>query len=661
MRTLSIAIAFGLVSVAHASAQQQPDTFRLRELVVTATRLPTRISDAPGTVTVLTADDLRARGVRYVTEALRLVPGVAVAQSGGPGSLTSLFIRGGEADYVQVLVDGVQVNDPGGTYNWAHLRTEDVDRIEIVRGPVSVLYGSDAVSGVVQIFTRAGGPPRLEINATGGRGDKREPGINNTYRTDAVDALLAGSTSTGGVSLRYGGSYARHETNGLYAFNSNYDNTNLSARVGAYAQRADLAFTVRRTESEFHYPTSGSGAVVDRNQFFTGESLVLGADAGVRVHRALELRLLATSHENDTRTDNPEDEAGDGFFWNTSQIERRSLDARLNAQLARNVVATLGAEHERQHGVTAFESVSPFGTFTDDTDERRRNTGVYAQLHGSVISRLTATLGARLDDNDAFGTFRTGRAALNWQPHDATRVHAALGSAFKEPTFFENFAAGFARGNAELEPESSRSWEAGAEHTLADGKLTFCATWFDQRFRNLIQYTGTPPSPNAPNYFNVGAATARGAELTVRADLPHVTVSGSYTHTRTRVTEAGFGGDRAFEDGSPLLRRPRHQASASAHFALMSALQANVDVLHFGARDDLDFTNPAEFQGVRVELPSYTTVDIALEYGVLQRARAGFDVTLRVRNALDEQYQEIYNYPAPGRVVQAGVRARFGF
>jgi vitamin B12 transporter len=149
-----------LLIAASAAAAQQPDTLRLKQIVVTATRLPISIADAPGSVSVLYGDELLAAGIRTVPDALRLVPGVAVAQSGGLGGITSLFMRGGESDYVQVLVDGVQMNLPGGSFNWAHLRTEDIDRIEIVRGPASVLYGSDAVAGVVQIFTRAGGTRR---------------------------------------------------------------------------------------------------------------------------------------------------------------------------------------------------------------------------------------------------------------------------------------------------------------------------------------------------------------------------------------------------------------------------------------------------------------------------------------------------------------------
>ncbi|MBR9991084.1 MAG: TonB-dependent receptor, partial [Gemmatimonadetes bacterium] len=192
MRTYLIAgvVLLGTLPLS-AEAQQEPDTVKLRELVVTATRFETPIANAPGSITVLDGNAMRRNGQRFLIDALRTVPGVTLAQSAGPGALTSLFIRGGESNYVQVLVDGIQINDPGGSFDWAHLRTEDIERVEIVRGPASVLYGSDAVSGVVQIFTRDGGAPRLEAGINSSRGD-RHGESGSAFDTHACDASVTG-------------------------------------------------------------------------------------------------------------------------------------------------------------------------------------------------------------------------------------------------------------------------------------------------------------------------------------------------------------------------------------------------------------------------------------------------------------------------------------
>jgi vitamin B12 transporter len=638
------------------------DTFRLRDIVVTAARLPIRLADAPGTITVLHGGDLRERGIRYVSDALRTVAGLTVVQSAGPGALTSVFIRGGESDYVQVLVDGIQVNDPGGAFDWAHLRAEDIERIEILRGPGSVLYGSDAAAGVIQVFTRSGGPPRLEVGASSGFGDKRADDADGTYRTRAFDASLSGATmlSRPGIRLNYGATAARHESNGLYAFNSDYDNTAVTGRLQLITPRLDAALTARASDNTYHYPTSGSGAIVDTNQFSTGDTRSFGLDAGYRLTPALELRMLATAHSADSRTEDPPEPGADARYWRTSEQTRRKLDARMNARFGPAAVVTGGVEREWQDAATAYESVSEFGTFGETTDDERSNTGWYAQLHTTRLAGVAATVGGRIDRNDEFGTFHTGRAALSWTPLEGSRAHAAWGTAFKEPTFYENYATGFVRGNPHLEPEHVRSLEAGVEHAFAGGRFSAGATWFRQRFRNLIQYTAAAPDPEAPNYFNVGSARARGVELSARALLGGLSAAAQYTYTSTAVTDAGFGGDMAFRQDQPLLRRPRHAATVTAAMPVLPSLRGFVELRHTGSRDDLDFTDPARWDGVRVRMPAFTTLDAGAEIRALRTAATDVAVTLRVLNAFDTRYEEIYNFPAAGRVLQVGVRAGRG-
>jgi vitamin B12 transporter len=661
MRRLLVGVTAVLLAAPQAQAQvQEPDTFRLQEVVVTATRLRTPLAAAPGTVSVLTQEDLRARDTRLVADALRLVPGVAVMQSAGPGSQTSVFIRGGGSDYVQVLVDGVQVNEPGGAFDWAHLRAEDVERIEIVRGPASVLYGSDAVAGVVQIFTRAGGAPRMSAAITSGRGPRHAG--DGTYTTDAFDAALSGRTmlSRGRPRLDYGFSAAHLGSNGLYPRNNDYDNTSLAGRLQLAGRSGDAAITARRGSNDLQYPTTGSGAVVEREQFATGETLSLALDAGYHPLRWLELRLLATSHAAVGRTENPPSELDETSFWSTHEITRRKLDARLNGELPFGAVLTVGVEQQWQRAITALESLSSFGPYTDETDEERKNAAGYAQLHGSPYRGVAVTLGARIDDNDAFGTFRAGRAALSWTPVAAARLHGSIGTAFKEPTFFQTYATGFTRGNPDLQPEQARSVEAGGEYVLGRGAFSFGATAFHQHFYNLVQYTAAPAAQDAPNYHNIGGARSRGFELTTRGEHAGLDVGLAYTLTRTRVTDEGSGADVAFQQGQRLLRRPEHQATASMAYAATPTSRLLLDVRYVGARDDLDFTDPMQWAGVRTALPAHTIVDLGVEHAMLRRAGYAVDLNVRLRNALDSRYEEIFNFPTAGRVVQAGLRGTFG-
>ncbi|HSJ24125.1 MAG TPA: TonB-dependent receptor [Longimicrobiales bacterium] len=663
MDALTVTAAAALLLPAAGNAQRatnaDADTFRLAPVVVTATRLPTPITEAPGSITVISGEELRARGVRTVADAVRLAPGVAVAQSGGPGGLSAVFMRGGESDYVQVLVDGVQANEPGGAFNWAHLDAADIDRIEIVRGPASVLYGSDAVAGVVQVFTRSGGEPRIQAGATTRSGSRIDS--ERAYRTHTLDASLAGGMDVialAGTVLDYGVNASRTSSTGMYAFNSDYGATTASTRLNLRADRGDVALSARLNDNTYHYPTTGSGAVVDPNQFATGRSWSLGADLGYRVVQALELRLHATSYRTDSRTEDPADHDDDGSFWSTGELVRDRVDARANWRLGAMTLST-GVDRQWQHGTTELESVSEWGVYTDETDDRRTNTGGYAQIHGVVVPGVAITLGGRLDRNSVFGSFATGRAAASWAPAAGTRVHAAAGTAFKEPTFFETYAVGFTRGNPDLQPEESFSWEAGLEHGLLDGRISGSATLFRQRFRNLIQYTAAPPSETAPHYNNVGSASANGLELGAAADLtPRLALNGHYTLTRTNVTDEGYGTDVAFRQGERLLRRPEHLVTVGATLRATDALRAMLDVRHVGEREDLDFTDPARWEGIRTTLDAYTTVDAGAELGLFRRSAAAMTVTLRVRNVFDTDYVEIYNFPRPGRVFELGGRTR---
>ena len=651
------------VHTAPDTAHAKQDTLRLRELVVTATRLETSIADAPGSITVLTGESLRSSGTRFLSDALRGVPGVALAQSAGPGALTSLFIRGGESDYVQVLIDGVQVNDPGGSFDWAHMRTEDIERVEIVRGPASVLYGSDAVSGVIQIFTRAGTAPRIEAGISGSRGDKRGTDPTGSYDTHTFDTALTGRTaiaSTGDAAIAYGISASRTASTGLFSFNSDYDNTLLAGRMKLETNRGDVALTTRFTGNEYHYPTSGSGEIVDRNQFSTGTTRSFGADAGYRIADPVELRILTTLHDTDSRTEDPPDPEGGDTYWSTTDQRRTALDARVNIDLPHTSVLTIGAEREWQEARTASESISEFGTFADDTHDERTNTGWYAQVHGAPFDRMSLTLGGRIDDNQEFGVFRTGRAALSWRPVTALRLHASLGTAFKEPTFYENFATAYSRGNPDLEPEQARSRDIGAELVALSGRLSIGATWFDQRFRNLIQYTFDTPTPDDPNYFNIGAARARGVELSATASVRSLTASATYTHTSTRVTDDGFGEDLAFQEGRQMLRRPAHQAALNASLKISTSLTAQLDARHVGSRDDLDFTDPQQWSGIRTTLDPYTLVNTGIVYRLPRRIGGDIDLSAGVRNLFDREYEEIYNFATPGRVIHLGIRAGLG-
>ena len=245
-----------LVGAAALRAQEPRDTVQLPELVVTATRLPMPLAATTAAVTVISGDELRSHGIATVSDALRTVNGSAVVETGPLGSATSLFLRGGESNMVRVLLDGVPLNAPGGAVDLSNLSTDDVERIEIVRGPASVLYGSDAVAGVVQIFTRGGAGAHWEAGARGG-----------SFGSRSADVRLA----TGGAVADASLSASHLSTDGIYAFNNAYRDDVVAASAGLVPDaRTTARLTVRYTNALYHYPTDGSGNVVYHDQFQTG-------------------------------------------------------------------------------------------------------------------------------------------------------------------------------------------------------------------------------------------------------------------------------------------------------------------------------------------------------------------------------------------------------
>ncbi|MBI4421168.1 MAG: TonB-dependent receptor, partial [Gemmatimonadetes bacterium] len=443
MRYVIRACTLLLIGGREAVAQSPRDTFQLSEIVVTATRVPTSRASVASTVTVIPGEVLRAQGVRYVADALRLVPGAAVAQNGSFGAVTSLFLRGGESDYVKVLVDGVPLNAAGGAIDLGGLTADNVDRIEIVAGPTSVLYGSDAVAGVVQIFTRRGrGPGAVETGFRAG-----------TYGSRMLEAALSG----GRDDLDYSFSASRFTTDGSYAFNNGARNAVASGRVHlAPDARTDGTLTLRYQDNVFHFPTDGAGRLVDQNQFTYEHGTTIALEAGRLFTDRLEARLQLTSHQRDGGADDRKDGAADtlGFyaFQSLNRGERRSADLLANWHAGNRGVVTLGGrlELEQERGFNA--SQSQFGPSSGQSDFSRTNRAYYAQALLEPRRGLSLTAGSRLDDNGSFGAFATYRVGASYRLA-GTRIRGSLGSGFKEPTFFENFATGFVTGNPALKPE----------------------------------------------------------------------------------------------------------------------------------------------------------------------------------------------------------------
>ncbi|MDQ3950194.1 MAG: TonB-dependent receptor [Gemmatimonadota bacterium] len=645
------AVLAAATATAELHAQESRDTTRLATVVSTATRVPVSQAAAPVAVTVITGESLRARGITHVADALRDVPGVALAQAGSAGAQTALFLRGGESKYVKVLVDGVSVNEAGGAFDFGTLTTYNVDRIEVVRGPTSVLYGSDAVTGIVQIFTQRGrGRPHVAATARAG-----------TYATYDSDVTLGGAA--GPATFSFGVSSFR--TSGIYPFNSGYRNDGLSGLVHLTPdERTEARLSVRYSDNRLHFPTTGSGVPADSNQFRSQDRLVLGLDVGRFFTPRIQGRLMLASNAADVGGANDPDSPGDSldfYFRSISNSRRRSADANVTASLTGVAWLTLGVHAEEQREVAFTQGRSRFGPSNSPPFRAtRRSRAAYTQLLMSAGEAASATFGGRYDHSETFGGFATYRLAANVRIASASRVRAAVGTAFREPQFYENFTTAFTVGNPDLRPERTASWELGASQDIGQ-RATLAASYFAQRFTNMIDYTFSPPAADSANYYNIARATANGVEVEGRTTTPlGLTLDASYTRLWTHVLDPGFdpSSGALLVQGARLLRRPTHSASAALTYARSSRGSISLGVHRVGDRDDRDYSG---FPAAPVRLPWYTRVDVGGEVRVTEprAGTPGATVSLRVDNVENRAYQTVYGFAAPGRAILGGFRLDF--
>jgi vitamin B12 transporter len=367
--------------------------------------------------------------------------------------------------------------------------------------------------------------------------------------------------------------------------------------------------------------------------------------------------LQLAANEVHAVSDDQRDFAADASFSrDDARSHRRTADARLDFALPADAVLTAGYEYQHQRekrtGTSSFGDPLPF-------DETRFNHAYYGQLVAGSSSGFSAVLGGRIDDNERFGVFTTGRVAVSMGLGEAIRVRTAIGTAFKEPAFDEVYTTTFTIGNAALSPERSVSMEVGADVGLPGEVATVGVTVFRQDFRDMIQYVlGEAPDFRGHNE-NLASARASGAEVEVQLrPLGPVTLGGAYTFLETSVRDAGNGAFGVFEAGKPLLRRPRHSGTARLTYRAGTMATAHVALQQVGRRDDYDFND-----GRRIILPGYGRMDIGVEIPVHRRSSgaAWTLLTLRVDNVFDRRYEPVLNFPAAGRVLLAGARLGASF
>lgn len=620
----------------------------LDEVVVVANRTPEPLSKVGSSVTVLDDAAIKSSQLTVMSDLMATTPGLSVARTGGVGQPTSVFIRGAESDQTVVLIDGVQINDPSATagqFDFQNLLTDDVSRVEILRGAQSTLYGSQAMGGVVSITTAD--PER----ATGGA-VTAEGGSHNT-------GLVSGNVGAKDDALMWRLSGGWYGTSGIPAFDARYGGTRLCAsQIGnasgqvRYDVSPDIQLDMRgyyvNSRTDFDGYDTPSGTFGNDNEYGRVQQYI--GYAGVTQHspdRSLTNRIAYQYTSTTTRDYDPNAPASYGSpstetFYGVGRNERGEYQGTW--VLAPHYQLVAGAQHERSTIDTdspAFDYSGPMPTRNYDTIDSG-----YAQLQAEVASGLTLTGGERYDRHDIFGGHSTGRLAAAWNLNDGlTILRSSFSQGFKAPSLYQLFGN---YGSLQLRPEAGQSWDAGVEQHALDQRLMMSATYFERYSRDLIEFfdcvsLSACPNPFGGYYANIARAAAYGVELqTSFRATDQLSLSGNYTFT---ATEDKSPGSSTFGDELP--RRPREMANASANYQWTSPLSTNVAVRYAGPSYD----DPAD----RIKLGGYVLVDLRVAYAVLSRV----EVYARVENIADKHYETAYRYGTLGRVAYAGARMSF--
>jgi vitamin B12 transporter len=636
------------------AATNPPGVPTIKEtVVVTATGKEESISQVGASITVLTHDQVERRNALSTIDLLRMVPGVIAARSGGVGNLTSLWVRGGESTYNKVLLDGVPLNEPGGSFNFANLSPENIERIEVLRGAHSALFGSDAMASVIQIFSTrpAGTKPEAHFAIDGGtystahasagvgaiRGpleysifgshlstDNRDP--NNADRATTFSGLLSGHSASGTAVRFLGrGEFGRTGTPGQTAFGRPDMDAHFTHKdgdlLGGWDQPLGARVMQRVSYSFTRTDQRSTNLVLDPPYTPTYGSLMAPF------------------------------QFSDFLYDSGSNLKRHHIDYRADAVLKPGQTLTAAFAYDGERGVlTNFQSTSA------PQKPTRNNTGTTVQYE-SLSGPVSIVGGVRFEDNGSFGAYVAPRAAVSWvaQPGRTsgvgpTRLKASGGRGIKEPTFRQSYNPSPGDlGNPDLKPERSRGFDAGVEQRLSSDRVRLEATYFANHFDDLISTRQIDPATFSSQYFNIGETRASGAELSGDAIITGgLRVSGFYVWQDSKVIRS-VSNSPIFQPGRELYRRPRHSGSIQGAFT-RDRVSVTLGALFIGRRVDTDSSSLGLLSN-----DGYTTINAggAIKFG---SAASAF---VNIENLGDSQYLEPLGYPGLGRTVRVGIRTRF--
>jgi len=618
-----------LAQDAVSSISADPAEAEAEAVIVSATRFDIPREQSPASASVIDSQDFEIKQIERVSDALREVPGLSVVQTGTAGQLTSVFTRGLNSAHTQVLIDGIPINQGlAGQFDFANLTIDNIDRIEVVRGPQSTLYGPRAMAGVIQLFTKQGdGTPGITLTSDGGTYDTFRESLESDGR---IDQPAQGYGAAGNFDYSIGAS--RIDTDNARP-NNQYRNTAGVANVG-WSPNAQL-----RIGALFMYANSDAGSP---NTIFSPRPLdnlltekwLIGAHVDLRVNDWWDHRIIF-SYDHERQVNNPNN---DGFLFATRALFKRTT-----------------VDYQNDLRPTAWLTITS-GFFYTETDAGQERPFVlfgpkFISDHPNQIAGFVETTakidnfilagGTRYTSFNQYGDIWTYRFASSYKIDKTdTTLHSSVATGFSPPSSQDLL---FRTNTDRLRPEEVFGWDAGVEQRFWNKRVVAGATYFHNDLSNLIGFNGLFDT------LNLGAARTQGIETELRATpIVDLILSASYTYLDSEKTSAADVGP---PQGSRLPRRPRNEVYVSASYLWCKKLRTMIEAKWVNAREELN----ANFFGPLRDIEDYNFVNIAAEYEI----NSHMSIFGRIDNLGDEHYAEVLGFPALGRAAYGGLKVRF--
>lgn len=621
-------------------------SYRLHEVVVSATKSKLLEYETASSVTVIDSSRINDLNKNNVLGLLKGVHGLSITTQGSPGSLSYVYMRGANPGQTLVLIDGIEMNmpnDPANTFDFADLPVDDIQRIEILRGPQSTLYGSDALAGVIDIITKKGyGKPKYFFSTEAG-----------SYSTFKGTAGLSGSFNSANYSL----TISRFQSKGFSSASSRYGNTekdgtqnlNLVSRLGYnFSANFNLNFFARYTNAKTDFDQHGGLFGDDSTYIYNLEEQAYRAESELNLFDGMWKQKAGVSFLRNVRK-----YSFDSTLYNNAMSRsiyegnKLKFDWQNDIELNSQNILTLGLETEKEMTNSDYYYSSIYGvTSSVFPDKSAVTTGIFLQHQLKFENSFFNTAGVRYDKHSRFGpvvTFRIAPAYIFWKT--GTKIRATYGTGFKAPSLFYLFDPAY--GNQDLKPEKSRGWDAGIEQYLFHYQITAGFTYFNNKFTNLFGFdAGTFKT------ININSAETKGFEVYLTGNLTSaLNLNLNYTFTDAKDTSPD-----TTDGGKPLLRRPKNKVALDFNYNLDNKAGFNIEAVFVGQRDDKKFTTYPSYSVARVKLADYTVINLACSYQMTKKIR----LYGRIENLFNKYYEDIFGYATPGLSGYLGVKLNIG-